>query len=377
MQPFKIEIPDDVLIDLKNRLKNSRWPDEISGADWNYGANLSYLKSIVDYWQNTFDWRAQENKLNQFSQYKTDIDGMGIHFIYEHGKGKNPIPLIITHGWPSSFYEMTKIIPMLTDPEKFGGKADDSFDVIVPSLPGYGFSDKPAHSGFNVQKIGDIFAKLMISVLGYQHFAAHGGDWGTSVSARLAYAYPKNVIGFHINSLRGGTPSKPYPGSAPLSDAELKMIDNRKKWLETGGGYWAVQSQTPQTLAYGLNDSPIGLAAWILEKWRAWSDCDGDLEKSFTKDELLVNIMIYWVTQTINSSMRLYYEYTKLPWVLGAHEKINVPCGVASLPGEGCVREWGERFYNIQHWKELNDYLAVFVSYRTPLNFCETTRGYV
>lgn len=352
IQPFKINIPEETLSDLKVRLENTRWPDEILESDWNYGANLKYMRDLVEYWKTQFDWRSQEKILNSYNHFKTNIDGLNIHFIYERGKGPNPTPLIITHGWPSSFVEMLKIIRLLTDPAKYGGNPEDSFDVIVPSLPGFGFSDRPTQPGCNVQKIADIWMQLMTKVLGYDRFCAHGGDWGTSITARLGFAYPNHVMGIHTTSVTGGTPSKPYPGTRPLSQAESEVLEARAKWLNSEGAYAHIQSTKPQTHSYGLNDSPVGLAAELVEKYRAWSDCNGDVEKRFSKDDLLTNITLYWVTQTISSSMRIYYEYSHNPWVLGPDERINVPCAVACFPKEmSCpLREWAERFYNIQRW---------------------------
>lgn len=342
IQPFKINIPQAMLDNLKSRLANTRWPDEISNSGWDYGTNLAYLKNLTEYWKNEFDWRAQEKMMNSFEHFHANIEGINIHYIHERGKGPNPTPLIITHGWPSSFAEMLKIIPLLTD---------NSFDVIIPSLPGFGFSDKPSLPGWNVQKIASVWMKLMTETLGYDKFFAEGGDWGGYITARLGFAYPEHIFGIYTSNIRG-TPTKPYPGTPPLSAAESAMLQAREHWFQTGASYWHMQSTAPQTPAYALNDSPVGLASWILEKWRDWTDCDGDLEKRFTKDELLTNITIYWFTQTINSSMRLYYENHQNPWVLGPGERVMVPCGMGSFPHEGTLREWAERFFNIQHWTE-------------------------
>ena len=263
------------------------------------------------------------------------------------------MPLIITHGWPSSFYEMHKILPLLTDPASHGGDAQDSFDVVVPSMPGYGFSDKPAERGMSVLKVADVWARLMTENLEYPRFGAQGGDWGAGVTARLGFAYPNEVIGIHVTSVSGGTMA-PYlgPGSRPLSQAEQAMLDQRETWRQNEGGYSHIQGTKPQTLGYGLNDSPAGLAAWIVEKFRTWSDCGGDVESVFTKDELLTNVMIYWATQSINSSTRMYYESQHTQWNMGPEDGITVPCGVAVFPKEISQppREWGERSYNIQRW---------------------------
>ena len=354
VSPFKVEVPDAVLQDLKERLDHTRWPDEIPGSGWYYGTNLDYIKELVEYWRTKFDWRAQEKAINSFSHFKTDVDGLSIHFIHEKGKGPNPMPLVVTHGWPGTFFEMHKIIPLLSDPAGHGGDPADAFDVVVPSMPSYGFSGHATERGLDVLAVGDIWAKLMSENLGYQRFGAQGGDWGASVTAKLGLSHGDKVIGIHSTSV---TRPNPYlgPGSRELSEAEKGLIQQRRDWLAAEGGYSHIQGTKPQTLSYGLNDSPAGLAAWIVEKYRAWSDCGGDVEKRFTKDELLTTITIYWVTQSINSSTRLYYESFNKAWNLEKDEKIQVPVGVAAFPRENTVplREWAERSFNIQHWTDM------------------------
>lgn len=349
VQPFKVEIPQEIIDDLRDRLTLTRWTDEVSGAGWDYGADSTYMKELIDYWHNQFDWRALEEMLNNFAHFRTHIDGLGIHFIHERGKGANPIPIIITHGWPSSFFQMLKIIPLLTDPESHGGDKADSFDVIVPSMPGYGFSDKPTQRGMTVSRIADIWARLMTE-LGYQRFAAQGGDIGGGVTQRLAIAHPNKLIGIHLTDV-----NYPYFSEKPhdLSAAEQKYLEESARWGQTEGGYAAIQTTKPQTLAYGLNDSPAGLAAWMVEKFRAWSDCDGNVEKRFTKDELLTNITIYWVTQTINSSIRIYYEELHNP--PASFERSEVPTAVAIFPKDitPAPREWAERTFNVQRWTQM------------------------
>ena len=340
LSPFKIQVPEEVLSDLKERLLRTRWPDEIEGANWDYGTNLTYLKELVHYWQETFDWRGAEEKLNFFHHFRHKIDGLNIHFVYEKGKGPNRIPLIITSGWPSSFFEMTKIIPLLTD-----------FDVIVPSIPGFGFSDPPKEKGFHVPQIAHLWKRLMVDVLGYQRFGACGSDWGNTITARLAFDYPEHVSGIQVSAVFRGLPKDPHPGTREMSQEERALLEKHARWNEEEGGYYHLQATRPQTVAYGLNDSPAGLAAWIVEKFRAWSDWDKDV---FSKDELLTNITLYWITQTIASSMRLYYEFRQTPWVLKPGERIEVPTSVTSFPKETVrpLREWTERFYNVQRWKE-------------------------
>ena len=356
VNPFQVHIPDSVLEDLRERLARTRWPDEIPGSDWGHGSNLAYVKELVEYWRTGFDWRAQEAFINSFAHFQTSVDGLGIHFIHERGKGPDPLPLIITHGWPSTFFEMLKVIPRLTDPAAHGGAPADSFDVIVPSMPGYGFSDPAQEPGMNIYRIADLWAKLMTENLGYQRFGAQGGDWGASVTARLGFAYPQQVAGIHVTAVSSATISPHLgEGTRELSGRELALLEEREQWRQAEGGYSHIQGTKPQTLSYGLNDSPAGLAAWIVEKFRTWSDCGDDVEARFTKDELLTNITIYWATQTIGSSTRLYYESQHNPWTFQPGERIQVPCAVALFPVDLShpPREWAERSYNVQRWTEM------------------------
>jgi len=354
VQPFKIEVPEETLADLKERLAQTRWPDELPGTGWDYGTNMAYLKELVDYWQNSFDWRAQEEAINRFSHFKADVDGLGIHFIHQKGVGPDPMPLVLTHGWPGSFFEMSKITPLLADPASHGGDAADAFHVVTPSMPGYGFSDHPTKPGMHVLRVSDLWVKLMKDGLGYDRFGAQGGDWGASVTAYLGFAYPENLIGIHLTSMVRPTPYM-GPGSTPLSQAEQALLKQREEWMQAEGGYSHIQGTKPQTLSYGLNDSPVGLAAWLVEKYRSWSDCGGDVESRFTKDELLTTITIYWAAQIINSSTRLYYETARHPWDMKQGERISVPAAMAVFPGEISLppREWGERSYNVQRWTEM------------------------
>ena len=264
--------------------------------------------------------------------------------------------MIITHGWPSTFFEILKVIAPLTDPANHGGNAEDSFDVVVPSMPGYGFSSLTTERGMNPAKVGDLWAKLMRDNLGYSRFAAQGGDWGASVTAHLGFAYPDEVIGIHVTSASGVVAaSHTGEGMAPLTDREQQHLENREQWQQAEGGYSHIQGTKPQTLSYGLNDSPAGLAAWIVEKFRTWSDCNGDVESKYTKDELLTTVTIYWVTGTINSSTRLYYESRRNPLSPGRGEKMKVPSAIAVFPHEISrpPREWAERAYNLKRWTEM------------------------
>jgi microsomal epoxide hydrolase len=351
IQPFKINIPQATLDDLRERLARTRWPDEVEGAGWDYGTNVGYLKSLVDYWQHEFDWRKQEAKLNTYTQFRADIDGLNIHFIHERGKGPNPIPLILTHGWPDSFYRMHKIIPMLTDPESFGGNAADSFDVIVPSIPGFGFSDSVRKPGWTVKQTAQLWTSLMRDVLGYQRYAAAGGDGGSPISQLLALNNPTSVIGIHLTDIGFQATMNLDPSS--LTPAEQQYLGAMQQRFFQEGGYVMIQSTKPQTLAYGLNDSPIGLAAWIIEKFYGWSDIDGNIEREYTKDELLTNIMIYWVTQTINPSIRSYYEESHAP-SLKPGQRVEVPVAMALFPKDTPPpRALAERTLRIERWTEM------------------------
>ena len=354
VQPFQIAVEDGVLDDLRQRLADTRWPDEITNSGWDYGSNFQYVKNLVEYWRTSFDWRAQEKLINSFDHFKTDVEGLGVHFVHERGKGPNPLPVIITHGWPGSFFEMYKIIPLLADPAGHGGDPADSFDVVAPSLPGFGFSERPTQRGMQVLKVANLWNSLMIEGLGYQRFGAHGGDIGAGVTIHLGYVYPGNLIGIHLTSVSRPTPYL-RPGAKELSEAEKSYLDQRAKWQQAEGGYAHVQGTKPQTLSYGLNDSPAGLAAWIVEKYRSWSDCNGDVESRFTKDELITTITIYWVTETISSSTRMYKENRSFTWSMEPGERIRVPLAVAVFPGELShpPREWADRSYDVRRWTEM------------------------
>ena len=297
VQPFRIEVADTVLKDLQERLSRTRLPDEVTDTGWEYGTNLAYMRELLDYWRNKYDWRKHEAELNRFKHFQTDINGLKIHFIREEGRGPNPKPLLLLHGWPGSIYEFMEIIPMLTDPVSHGGDARDSFTVIAPSLPGYGFSGHPTARAMNIQTIAEIFHKLMTETLGYKRYAAQGGDWGSAIVSRIGEAYQPSLYGIHVNMVAVG----PAEGrTAPDLTAEEKVfLGDIEKFRHAETGYQWIQGTKPQTLAYGLNDSPAGLCAWIVEKFRTWSDCHGEVEKSFTKDQLLTNVMIYWITQTM------------------------------------------------------------------------------
>lgn len=358
IRPFKISVAPQVLSDLQQRLEGTRWTYQPEGSDWDAGTDLNYLKDLVDYWRNSYDWRAQEGILNQFAHFKADIGETAVHFVHERGKGPDPFPLILTHGYPDSFYRFAKIIPMLTDPEAYGGRAEDAFDIVAPDLPGYGFSDKPAKSGM-LFRVNDLWAHLMTATLGYKRFGAHGGDWGSTVTEQLARSHSDSVVAIHLTDVPFG---HLFQKPNDLSSAEKSFFAKADEWQRKEGAYAMIQSTKPQSLAHGLNDSPAGLAAWIVEKFRAWSDCGGAIESRFTKDELLTHIMIYWTTESIGSSFMPYYDFANasaLTWIKEGVKKwtgsSRVPAAFALFPKDigNPPREWAERFFDVQRWTEM------------------------
>ena len=353
IQPFSIPFSQPAVDDLRDRLTRTRWPDEIPGTNWEYGVDLGFLQQICAYWRDGFDWKAQVERFSRFHHYRYSSEGIGIHFIHERGKGPAPIPLILTHGWPGSFLEMMRIIPLLIDPANHGGNAADAFDVVIPSLPGYGFSGRPAAPGMNVFRVAELWASLM-NELGYRRFAAQGGDLGAGVSTALGLRYPDRIIALHLNFIPGSYRPFLEPGTK-ITVAEEEFFKVIGQWADERGAYSHVQRTRPQTAAYGLNDSPAGLAAWILEKFREWSDCDGDVYRRFTRDELLANVTLYWMTQTIHSSFRMYFEGRKAPLHFGEGEFVHPPTGIAHFPKELPFppQIWIERGYNVQHWSEM------------------------
>lgn len=351
--PYSLPYPESAVEDLHLRLERTRWTDTIADSGWTYGFDRDYLQEICRYWRDKFDWKRETSELSAWSHFLATVDNTSIHFLQERGRGPDPIPLLLLHGWPGSFLEMLKLVPMLTDPCAYGGNAEDSFDVVVPSLPGFGYSGPTRTAGINTCRMSDLFASLM-SALGYGRFGAHGGDFGAAVSSWLARRHPERMIGIHLNYIPGSYLPGMLPGTE-LSSEELQFQRDVKEWEERWGAYSHLQLTTPLTAAYGLNDSPTALAAWILEKFRDWADCDGDLEKVFSRDELLANVTLYWMTETIHSSCRLYFEGRTRPLHLDTNEKIAVPCGIARFPKEAPFppRSWIERGYDVQHWTEM------------------------
>ena len=345
--PYKISIDEGVINDLKVRLARTRFPDEIPGTGWEYGTDLNYLKGLVAYWRNGFDWRAAERRLNELEQFTTTIDGVQIHFIHQKSKDPKAMPLAITHGWPGSIFEFSKVIGPLTDPERTGGKPGDAFNVVAISLPGFGFSGHPATRGYSPERMAKIIATLMAR-LGYTKYGVQGGDWGGIISRLVALNDAEHVAGLHLNFCVSGAPSEGDPNEG-IPREQLVLMESRNKFMENERAYQQLQATKPQTLGFGLTDSPAGLAAWIVEKFRAWCDCDGNVEKKFSKDDLLTNITIYWATQTATSSARIYFENRVASPNQG---KVSVPTACAVFPKEIVAppRRWLESRYNLTRY---------------------------
>lgn len=352
IRPFRIDVPAQVLDDLRDRLARTRWPDQIPDTGWDYGTDRAFLQRLCEHWRTEFDWRTAEARLNRYPQFTTAIDGQRIHFLHVRSPHPEAMPLVITHGWPGSVWEFMKVIDPLVDPVAHGGRAEDAFHIVAPSLPGYGWSGPTGDRGWDVWRIAETWAALMAR-LGYERYGAQGGDWGAVVSHNLALVDPSHLAGIHLNMVI----ARPPAGDerfAGVTAEEMEDLAPMAEFRTHGVGYQEIQGTKPQTLAYGLTDSPAGLAGWIVEKFRAWSDCGGDLESRFTLDELLANLTIYWVTGTIGSACRLYYETRHAGRRLGIDSpRAEVPTGVAVFPGEMAKppRVWAERLLNITHWQ--------------------------
>jgi pimeloyl-ACP methyl ester carboxylesterase len=351
IEPYEISVGDEALDDLRARIERTRWPPETPAKPWQQGTDLTFLRDVLTYWAGGFDWRAQERKLNRYAHFRAEVDDVRIHFVHERARSGDGIPLVLTHGWPSSFVELLSLVPSLTDPGAHGIEGP-AFDVVIPSLPGYGFSERPDRTGVTTRDTAGLWHRLMRG-LGYDRFGAQGGDFGAAVSTYLALDHAESMIGLHLTNLDNA----PYtgPGSRPLSEAETAYLAQFQHWLDTDRGYGAIQSTRPQTLSYGLNDSPAGLAAWILEKWRAWGDTHGEIEGRFDRDLLLTIVTIYWATQTIGPSMRDYVDNRWFLEPLGPDDIVTVPTGIALFANQfiddgSPPREWAERLYNVVRW---------------------------
>lgn len=352
---FQIEISDRQLDDLSQRLRLTRRSNDFANEQWSYGTNGDYLNELLDYWKEHYDWRRHERAMNAYPHFRVQIDGVPIHFIHVRGRGRNPTPLILSHGWPWTFWDFRKLIGPLTDPIVYGGTEDDSFDVIIPSLPGFGFSTPLTQPGMTSGKTADLWHTLMTDVLGYRRFGAHGSDFGLVVTEQLGHKYPDSMIGIHV---QGASPLDYFTGGSPLptdyGPEDQERLAKSAEFAKSELGYMALQTTKPQTLAHALEDSPIGLCAWILEKRRTWSDCSGEVERCFSKDDLLTTVMIYWLTQSYGTSARYYYESAHHPWS-PSHTRtpvVEAPTGVVLFANDiiGMPRKWAERYFNLKRW---------------------------
>jgi len=329
--PFTLRVPDADIADLRDRLARTRFPDQAPDAPWAYGTDVGYMRDLVGYWRDSFDWRAQEARLNAFPQFKVALHGIDLHYVHVPGVGPDPKPLLLMHGWPGSVFEFIDIIPRLTDPARFGRKAEDAFTVIAPSLPGYGLSFAPNQRRFGIAEMAGLFADLMTKVLGFGKFFAQGGDWGAFAASAMGALHADKVAAIHVNML-ALRPDAPPPASPTLE--EQTYLDACVRWLKEETGYQWIQGTRPQTLAFGLTDSPLGIAAWIVEKFRQWSDNAGDPEAAVSRDHLLANIALYWFTGAIGSSFWPYYARMHGPWPVPDGVTVDVPTGYAEFPRE-------------------------------------------
>jgi pimeloyl-ACP methyl ester carboxylesterase len=368
--PFVLAVPNADLVDLRGRLERTRWPEAETVDDWSQGIPLSYVQELTAYWATTYDWRKTETRLNHFPQFRTELDGLGIHFIHARSPHADAFPLVITHGWPGSIVEFLKVIDPLVDPPAHGGDAGDAFDVVCPSMPGYGFSDKPTTPGWGTERIADAWAALMAR-LGYDRYGAQGGDWGAMVTANLGQQDVDHVAGIHLNMPIANADRSTF---GELTDRETDALAAMKDHQDWGTGYSKQQSTRPQTVGYGLVDSPAAQCAWIVEKFWAWTDCDGHPENVFTRDELLDNVMLYWLPAAGASSARLYWE----SFIRGNRDPVHVPSGMSIFPKEifRPSRRWAEnRFTDIRYWNEL-DKGGHFAAFEQPETFVDEVRAF-
>ncbi|UGQ13123.1 epoxide hydrolase [Yinghuangia sp. ASG 101] len=367
---FQISVPEAELVDLRERLARTRWPEAETAGDWAQGAPLAYVREVARYWAEEYDWRAAEARLAAYPHFRTEIDGLGFHFVHARSPHPDALPLVLTHGWPGSVVEFLDALGPLTDPTAHGGDAADAFHVVCPSLPGYGFSDKPAASGWNVERVGAAWVALM-DRLGYARFGAQGGDWGAMVTVAVTRAGGDRVAGIHLNMPLVVPDSETFADLTPSEQGILKDLGYHR---EQGTGYSKIQSTRPQTLGYGLADSPVGQLAWILEKFREWTDCDGHPENALTRDRMLDNITLYWLTGTAASSARLYWESFRSP----DFGVVDAPAGCSVFPREiaRASRRWAEkRFTDLRYWNE-PDRGGHFAAFEQPELFVEEVRRF-
>jgi epoxide hydrolase len=347
VSPYTIAVPEEILIDLKERLARTRWPEQIEGCGWEYGADVAYLRELCDHWANHYDWRAWERRLNSVPGYLCEVDGVDLHFWHVRGAGPNPMPLLLLHGWPGSIVEFLELIGPLTDPAAHGGDPADAFDVVVPELPGFGFGGAPRTKGWSLSHVASVFDSLMVAELGYDRYAVQGGDFGGMIAARIGAYHPAAVLGVHLNLITAAPPAEP-------GGEDLQHLDRYARFSERALGYLQVQKTVPDSLMVAQTDAPAGLAAWIVEKFRSWSDCGGDIESSFSKDLLLTNLMFYWAPNSAASAARLYYETTQADdWFLKS--RVEVPVAYAEFPRENFVppRPWIDALHNITRWTKM------------------------
>ncbi|GAB5470917.1 MAG: epoxide hydrolase [Rhodospirillales bacterium] len=352
-EAFSLNLPESALDDLRQRLALARFPEQPPGEPWAYGSEVAYMRELTAYWKDRFDWRAAEAALNAFPQFTLPLEGIDLHFLHVEGKGPDPAPLLLLHGWPGSVFEFLEILPRLTDPASFGGDPADAMTVVAPSLPGFGLSFKPGQPRFGLEEMAETLGHLMREVLGYRRYFLQGGDWGSFVATRLAFTDPNDVLGLHLNLLPLRREPAMYDDPAPETQRYLAEL---KHWMKEETGYQWIQGTKPQTLAYGLTDSPLGLAAWIVEKFRTWTDCDGDVESVLSKDRMLANIAFYWFTGAINSSFWPYYARLHRPWPIPPGATVDVPMGYTAFPKEILRpgRSLAEGlFSDIRRWTEM------------------------
>ncbi|MFN8034829.1 MAG: epoxide hydrolase [Acidimicrobiia bacterium] len=369
VEQFRVHVDGAVLDDLRERLARTRFPDEIEDTGWEYGMPVGFLRELVDYWRDGYDWRAHESRINELEHFRTSIDAQSIHFVHARSRHPDAMPLLLIHGWPGSIVEFLDVIPMLTEPEAHGGAGTDAFHVVAPSLPGYGFSEPPRERGWDTRRIAAAFVELMHR-LGYARYGAQGGDWGAQVATRIGALDPQHCVAIHLNMPLGTRPEEPVP----LTDDDKAGLAALARFQREESGYAIEQSTKPQTLGAALEDSPAGLLAWIVEKFRTWSDCEGDPENAYSRDQLLTNVMVYWVTGTITSSMRLYREARISK---DEPEYVAVPTGVARYPEEVLryPRPWVERQYNVTHWAVMPRG-GHFAAMEQPALFAEDLRAF-
>lgn len=353
-EPFSIRIEDDVLADLRGRIGRTRWPDAIPGTGWELGVDVDYLRELLGYWADGFDWRARERELNELDHFRAELDGVWVHFVHARAREGEGVPLVLTHGWPSAFVEMLPLVPFLTDPGAHG-IAGPAFDLVIPSLPGYGFSERPARTGVTMRDTARLWHRLMRG-LGYERYGAYGTDFGAGVSTWMALDDPDPMVGLHLSNLE----LAPYtgPGARPLSDAERAYLERYESWLEAHHAYADIQATRPQTLAYALGDSPAGLAAWIVEKWREWADTGGDVDGRFSRDFLLTLVTLYWAPGSIATSIRDYFDNRRFGHAPGPDDLVRVPTAIAVFADQFLdegepPREWAERLYDVRRWTRM------------------------